>query len=52
MNFEAGLLQEPNSFSKCAKATIIGFGADLKDVLIIWIFRDQVVEWWSYNNLL
>lgn len=44
MSFEAGLLQESDSFSKCAKAKIIGFGADLKDVLIICIFRDQVVE--------
>lgn len=40
MSIEAGLLQELSSFPKGAKA----FGADLKDVLIICIFRDQVVE--------
>lgn len=44
MSFEAGLLQKSNSFSKGAKAKMIGFGDDFKDVHIIWALRDKVVE--------
>jgi hypothetical protein len=30
---------------------IIGFGDDWKDVLIVWILRDKIAEFWCFGNL-
>lgn len=44
MSFEAGLLQKLTSLSKGAKAKMVGFGGDFKDVRVISAWKDQVAE--------
>lgn len=50
MSFEAGLLQKLTSLLKGAKAKMVGFGGDFKDVHVIWAWKDQLTEKWSYSN--
>lgn len=44
MSFEAGLLQKLTSLLKGAKAKMVGFGGDFKDVHVIWAWKDQLTE--------
>lgn len=43
--FKAGPLQQPLSFSQCARAKVMGCRDHFKDVLlIVWMLRDEAVE--------
>lgn len=37
IEFVAGPLQKSHPFSKCAKAKVVGFGDDFKDVLAYYL---------------